>query len=99
MKEMLRVVDGETEKFCRVCKEWWPADDEFFPRSPRDKSRFRSPCKCCIDERRRATNETKPCCVPGCNNPRYSWRYSRCWEHRYGQVVTKRRRLEAVLNP
>ena|GEM_PF-1851786 len=26
----LRVVEGQQEKFCPRCNEWWPADAEFF---------------------------------------------------------------------
>jgi hypothetical protein len=73
------------EKFCHKCGECLPATDEYFQR--RANGRFYSPCKLCMDEQRLTLFETKPCCVPGCKNPRYHWRYARCWEHRaYLQV-------------
>ena len=68
------------EKLCLRCGEYWPETDEYFPR--RKNGRLYSPCKCCIDERRLDMSETKSCVVPGCTNPRYHWRYARCWEHR-----------------
>ncbi len=68
------------EKLCNKCGYWWAATNEFFPRLPNGS--FHSPCKACVDERRQEVAKTKPCCVPGCNNPRYHWRYARCWEHR-----------------
>lgn len=77
MNPKLRCSDeGELEKFCRQCQEWWPATDEFFYRSARSGN-FRSPCKACIADHRRKTWKEKPCCVPGCNQPRYHWRYAR----------------------
>jgi len=68
------------ELLCHQCGEWWPATDEYFPRLPNGK--LHSPCKACTDEHRRFVTALKPCCVPGCTNPRYHWRYARCWEHR-----------------
>lgn len=86
---MIDLVIGDTpEKLCHKCGEHWPATDEFFYRSTRNRSNFRSPCKACIDEKRRETGAVKPCCIPGCNKPRYHWRYARCYEHR--QYATKR---------
>jgi len=29
-KGRYRLVDGEWEKFCPRCSDWWPADTEFF---------------------------------------------------------------------
>lgn len=73
------------EKRCLKCGEYWPETDEFFPRLP--NGHLHGPCKACIDERRREVAATKPCVIPGCTNPRYHWRYARCWEHRaYLQV-------------
>lgn len=40
--QTLRICDGEPEKLCRKCGEWWPATDEFFFRNPRNKSNFRA---------------------------------------------------------
>lgn len=76
---MMRDTEFGPEKFCNQCQEWWPATDEFFFKS--SKGYLRSPCKACIDDKRRKTNALKPCCVPGCNNPRYHWRFSRCKQH------------------
>lgn len=73
------------EKLCHKCGEYWPATEEFFYRSV--EGYLRSPCKACTDDHRRTVTALKPCCVPGCTNPRYYWRYARCWEHRsYLQV-------------
>ncbi len=86
MKGVTRIVDGEVEKFCHKCSEWWPATDEYFYRST--CKNLRSPCKACIDEKRREL-ASKPCCVPGCNQPRYHWRYARCYEHRLWAKVNR----------
>ena len=75
-----RLVDGVLWKLCGKCGEWWIASTEFFPRLPNGS--FHSPCRACTDERRREMAATKPCAVKGCTNPRYHWRYARCWEHR-----------------
>ena len=87
-----RETEYGTEKQCGKCKEWWPDTNEFFPRSA--NGILRSPCKACIDEKRRETNTVKPCCVPGCTNPRYYWRYSRCKQHQreYGQLRYRRKK-------
>lgn len=74
-----RETETGTEGFCNKCGEWWPLSTLFFLRR---EGKYRSPCIACIDEKRRQTNETKLCCVPGCTNPRYHWRFSRCYEHR-----------------
>lgn len=74
------VADAPRKK-CRKCKEYWPATAEFFFRSAKNGN-LRSPCKACISEKRAATNAVKPCAVAGCDQPRYSPRYSYCWEHR-----------------
>jgi hypothetical protein len=63
---VIQVVDDEAEKLCRKCGEWWPATTEFFHRSA--IGNLRSPCKACIDEKRREL-VTKPCCVEGCEQP------------------------------
>ena len=91
---LIKVIDGERCRFCRKCGEWWPDTEEFFYRSVRGG--LRSPCKACIAEKKQQTNATKPCCVPGCNNPRYQRKSGvydhRCWEHRYWKHVGKAKR-------
>ncbi len=74
------VVEDEPQKKCHKCGEFWPETDEFFPRLVTGK--LNGTCRACIDDRRHELAETKTCCVPGCNQPRYYWRYARCWEHR-----------------
>ena len=80
----LPVATVEPVKLCKKCGESWPATTEFFPRNMR--GRLQSPCKACVDEKRRASI-TKPCAVPGCDQPRYTWRSAYCWEHRYGSIA------------
>lgn len=81
MDRSLPVDIPETEtKLCRRCGEHWPATDEFFYRSA-DTRRLRSPCRCCIDEKRAKTNLVKPCAHPGCNKPRCGSRSSYCDFH------------------
>lgn len=70
------------KKKCRKCGEFWPETDEFFCRNPRNGV-LRSPCRACIDEKRAETNAVTACAVPGCQQPRYSGRYSYCWDHRH----------------
>lgn len=43
--------DGEPEKQCTKCKDWWPATLEFFYRDP--KVGFNAWCKPCWTEHRR----------------------------------------------
>jgi len=80
MQNTLHIEEEAAEKICLKCKEPWPATDQFFGRLP--NGRLHGPCKACVDDRRREMAATTPCCVPGCTNPRYHWRYARCWEHR-----------------
>lgn len=68
------------EKLCLQCGEWWPVTEEFFYKS--EKGLFRSPCKACIHEHKEHSRKTKPCCVPGCNQPRAPYAHaSRCLAH------------------
>ena len=47
-----RVIDGEKERLCTGCNEWWPADEEFFYR---DGGRgLSSQCKACYLEKKYA---------------------------------------------
>ncbi len=41
-----RMADGELEKRCPACEEWWPADTEFFF-SLRNGADLHSYCKAC----------------------------------------------------
>lgn len=75
--------ETETTKQCHKCGEWWPATKEFFYSMPRRPDKLRSPCKACIDEQRAASSKTRPCAYPGCDQTRYHWRASYCYEHRY----------------
>lgn len=74
--------DGDfgRERFCNVCGDWWPDTPDFFMQR-KGGVRY-SPCKACISEARAKTNAVQPCCVPGCNQPRAYWRYSRCLTHK-----------------
>lgn len=40
----------EPEKLCACCKEWWPADTEFFFRNNRTKDGLGYSCKACFFE-------------------------------------------------
>lgn len=40
--------DGELEKQCGVCKEWWPLDSEFF--STNGTGKLASPCRACKND-------------------------------------------------
>jgi len=73
-------IEEEPYKYCAKCDDWWPETDDFFSRLP--NGRLHGPCKACIDDQRRKMAANTPCCVPGCTNPRYHWRYARCWQHR-----------------
>lgn len=69
---------GEFEKCCNKCGEWWPMTPEFWGR----KGEYLcGPCKSCVIEKRAETNAVRPCCVPGCDEPRHNWRSSRCTKH------------------
>lgn len=46
--------DGEVEKLCGHCLEYWPFDDEFFHRN--GSGNLSSPCKACRVE---ITNESR----------------------------------------
>lgn len=52
--------DGEMEKHCSGCGEWWPADTDFFSPAPSKTLGLDSWCKACQAERnqrRRANGE------------------------------------------
>ena len=85
----IRMVDGERYRVCGKCGESLPDTEEFFYWNEKHDA-LRSPCKACIQEKRYETNVAKPCCVPGCTNPRYKnrsglYRDSRCREHMVAQ--------------
>lgn len=43
--------------YCRSCREWWPADGEFFSRC--QNGRFRGPCKACEAEQKARKRQEK----------------------------------------
>lgn len=43
----------EVEKYCRRCKECWPATDEFWRHDPKRPDGFSSTCKACLGEAKR----------------------------------------------
>jgi hypothetical protein len=49
---VFRMVDGELEKRCSRCKEYWPADSEFFHRVPSQLDGLHGWCKACYVEHR-----------------------------------------------
>ena len=49
--------DGEREKFCPRCKEWWPADKEFFYSN--GHRGLHSLCKACYIENRWPNGRSK----------------------------------------
>lgn len=78
--------------FCRYCPgggEWWPADGEFFPIN-KHAGECGDKCRACLDEDRRA-NGDKPCIVDGCNEPRATWRVSRCIKHLNEQIEARKK--------
>lgn len=42
------------EKLCSRCKEFWPADEEFFYVDPRSRAGLQSWCRACTNEVRTA---------------------------------------------
>ncbi len=52
--------DGNLERRCSKCGDWWPADREFFYSSgPAEKGKLHSQCKACYDADRRERREKK----------------------------------------
>ena len=51
--------DGELERFCPRCREWWPADKEFFFSSGHNGDELHAWCKACYLERRRERRREK----------------------------------------
>lgn len=43
--------DGELEKQCTRCLDWWPADRDFFGAGPREAKGLHSHCLACTSER------------------------------------------------
>lgn len=52
-----RQSDGQLEKRCCACKEYWPADTEFFYRHRGGADGLRDYCKACQGEVREASIE------------------------------------------
>lgn len=55
----LRDGDEGPEKFCGTCREWWPADPEFFCRDSGSPSGLFHACKACCADHQRATRDRK----------------------------------------
>ncbi|KKL64537.1 hypothetical protein LCGC14_2164010 [marine sediment metagenome] len=45
--------DGELERQCARCNEWWPADTEFYHRNIRHPGGLHLYCKACMSDARR----------------------------------------------
>jgi len=54
-----RQSDGQLEKRCRGCNEYWPADTEFFYRDRGGGDGLQSYCKACQNEAKQATIEKR----------------------------------------
>jgi len=50
--------EGEMERYCPKCQEWWPADREFFYTTG-SKGELHSWCKACYGEWRNARRRKK----------------------------------------
>lgn len=66
MSKRYRVIEGEPEMQCRKCKEWWPADHEFYHKDKRAAYGLSPVCKACYAEypsqqrrREKDNNQTK----------------------------------------
>ena len=46
--------DGEKERYCPGCNEWWPADKEFFYGDGHTPRGLASQCKACYLEKKYA---------------------------------------------
>lgn len=46
----LRLADTGLEKLCCACREWLPADTEFFGLKPDRVDQLKTRCRCCIAE-------------------------------------------------
>jgi hypothetical protein len=95
---MIRTVDGLTEKLCKKCGAWWPLTREYFygRYNAHGVYTLYSPCRDCVEEHKVESFETKPCCIPGCNNPRYAPSWARCWQHRYRSSYVPKGKGETV---
>jgi hypothetical protein len=77
--------DGETEKQCTICDEWWYADDEFFETK---RGGLTTHCKACgVEMRIRAA--LLPCNVVDCPEPRYGRASAYCRNHHYEIILRK----------
>ena len=53
VKQRIRInEDGELEKQCSKCREWWHADTEFFHKHTTKPDGLHSWCKACMMEKR-----------------------------------------------
>lgn len=70
--------DGEVEKQCGKCGEWWPFTAEFFGYSYPGR-KLQSPCKACAHEHWMS----QPCRVQGCTERRWNTGTVYCRDHHY----------------
>lgn len=61
-KPVLRLVDGETEKYCPGCYEWWPQTEEFFS-FIRTRGHYHNECKACRQAKQAARREAQSAIV------------------------------------
>lgn len=47
------MTEDTPERFCGRCREWWPADTEFFFRRHKDSDSLSAWCKACSREHNR----------------------------------------------
>lgn len=50
MKRSIRQTEFGEELRCRQCREWLPANNEFFFNSSKEPTGLRQPCKACYSE-------------------------------------------------
>lgn len=50
--------DGDLERFCPKCEDWWPADREFFYTTG-SEGKLHSWCKACYEDDRRPRRRAK----------------------------------------
>lgn len=70
--------DGDLEKQCGKCGEWWPFTAEFFSQRYPDR-KLQSPCRACANE----TRLNRPCRVKGCTAPIWNTGTVYCRDHHY----------------
>ena len=58
-KGTLRLTDAGGECWCPGCREWWPADSEFWHRAGSKQLGLQTYCRACMSERRPRYNQPK----------------------------------------